>query len=147
MELVAEIIDTINSKTSSCQESVDKAINQALTLILNDMMTKGDDINASMICSVDGIPWASKTEDSFDQDRFAAMSGALLALSDNLAVEGDKGETNNVLIEGKNGNIFILHASNNLLLTVFTRGNSSLGISLAYARHAIETISAIMENS
>lgn len=146
MELVADIIDTISSNTSACHESVDSATNQALTMVLNDMMTKGDDINAAIISSVDGVPWATKTEEDFDQNRFAAMSSALLALSDNLAVEGKKGETNNVLIETKNGNIFILHAAKNLLLTVFTKGNANLGISLAFARQATETISALIDN-
>ena len=146
MELMTEIIDKIRTSNVNSDDSVDSSINQALSLILEDMVCKGDDINAAMICSVDGVPWASKIEDGFDQNRFAAMSGALLALSDNLASEAEKGETNNVLIEGKQGNILVLHASDNLVLTVFTQGNSNLGISLAYARQGIETISALMDS-
>jgi len=147
MELMAEIIGKLQNNNYIYDESVDSAITQALLLVLDDLMTKGDDINAAMICSVDGVPWASKIDDDFDQNRFAAMSGALLALSDNIADEAKKGETHNVLIEGANGNIFVLHAATNLLLTVFTMGNSNLGISLAFARQATETITALIENS
>lgn len=146
MELMAEIINNISNSDIN-ENGVNDALSQALTLVLDEMMGKSDDINAAMICSVDGIPWAIKLESGFDQNRFAAMSGALLALSDNLAREGNKGETNNVLIEGANGNILVLHAGKNLVLTVFTRGNSNLGVSLAFARQATETISALVENS
>lgn len=146
MELMAEIINNISSGDTN-GDGVNEAMSQALALVLDEMMGKGDDINAAMICSVDGIPWATKLESGFDQNRFAAMSGALLALSDNLAREGNKGETNNVLIEGANGNILVLHAGKNLVLTVFTRGNSNLGVSLAFARQATETISVLVENS
>jgi len=146
MELMSALIDKLSDSHIDNETGVDTGIQKALGIILDDLVSKADDICASMVCSVDGVPWASKMDDGFDQNRFAAMSGALLALSDNLAQEADKGETNNVLIEGKKGNIFVLHATENLVMTVFTISNSNLGFSLAYARQAIETIAAVVES-
>lgn len=73
------------------------------------------------------------------------MSSALLALSDSLVQESNKGKTENVLIEGDQGKIFILHASPKLLLTVFTQKQTNLGMSLAHARQATEQINALVE--
>lgn len=98
-----------------------------------------------MVSSIDGIAWAERLRKGFDQHRFAAMSSALLALSDNLAREGQKGATQNVLIEGDKGKIFVMHAGENLLLTVFTGSSANLGMSLAHAKQAAEKISYLAD--
>lgn len=144
MELITEIIDKISGNSSEQSSEISDVISQELSNILGIMMENGDDINAAMISSVDGIAWAKKISDDFDQHRFAAMSSALVALSDNIAQEGQKGETLNILIEGASGNIFIMHAGSNLLLTVFTKGESNLGISLAYAKQATQNIESLV---
>lgn len=140
MELLSKVISEISGTSSSHSEQVSCVIREELTHILSELMERAEDISSAMISSVDGIAWAQMLDEGFDQHRFAAMSSALLALSDNLAREGNTGSTKNVMIEGDNGKIFVMHAGNNLLLTVFTKAGANLGIPLAFAKQAAEKV-------
>lgn len=147
MKLLNQAIDKISGDNALNDNGVATEVSQQLLTILDEMMDRGEDINAAMVSSLDGIAWAEKLGKGFDQHRFAAMSGALLALSDNLAKEGEKGLTNNVLIEGETGNIFLLHAGQGLILTVFTKAKGNMGMSLAHAKIATQTISILMDDN
>ncbi|MBI1423868.1 MAG: hypothetical protein GC149_10420 [Gammaproteobacteria bacterium] len=145
MRIITDVIEQISHKSPSQTSQVDELLNQELSSILDALLETTDDITAAIISSVDGLSRAQRLKNDMDEHRFAAMSSALLALSDNLAKESKKGQSENLLIEGSHGKIFILHASPSLLLTVFTRQGANLGMSLAYARQATEEISALVE--
>jgi predicted regulator of Ras-like GTPase activity (Roadblock/LC7/MglB family) len=145
MRIIKDVIEQISHSAPGKTTQVDELLNQELSTILDSLLASTDDISAAIISSVDGLSRAQRLTQEMDEHRFAAMSSALLALSDNLAREGKKGQSENLLIEGSHGKIFILHASPNLLLTVFTRQGANLGMSLAYARQATEEISALVE--
>ena len=146
MNLLNQAIDKISGDHALTENGVSPEVSQQFLMILEDMMERGEDINAAMVSSLDGIAWADKLGKDFDQHRFAAMSGALLALSDNLAKEGEKGLTNNVLLEGEMGNIFLLHAGAGFVLTVFTKSKNNMGMSLAHAKIASQSIATFMED-
>ena len=116
------------------KEQVSKVVQRTLTNILTEMMDDCLDIVGAMVSSADGLAWAQKLQPGLDHHRFAAMSSALLALGDNVIKESHNGSTQNVLI---------MHVGKTLLLTVFTRASSNLGMSLAHARKAIEEISEL----
>lgn len=143
MRLLTEVIETISSNSSERDGDASTLMHRELHKILTEMMDRSGDMDGAMVSSVDGIAWAEALREDLDKHRFAAMSSALLALSDTLVSEGQKGRTQNVLIEGENGNVFVMHAGADLLLTVFTKGKSNLGISLAYAKQAAEAISCL----
>jgi predicted regulator of Ras-like GTPase activity (Roadblock/LC7/MglB family) len=143
MRLLTDVINKISTESSNTKAEVSAIINRELTEILDQMMLKTEDVSAAVISSLDGIAWAERIDKGFDQHRFAAMSSALLALSDNLCQEASTGETQNVLIEGANGKIFVMHAGSSLVLTVFVRPGANLGITLAYARQATNAIAAL----
>jgi len=145
MRIINDVIDQISNTHLGQDKQTQEILEQELNKILENLFASTEDISAAIISSVDGLAKAQRLEAEMDEHRFAAMSSALLALSDNLASEGKKGNTENVLIEGTNGKIFLLHAGPEHLLTVFTNNNASLGMSLAYAKQATEQISALME--
>lgn len=145
MRIIKDVIEQISHNTQGKPSQLDEVLNQELSVILDSLLETTDDIMAAIISSVDGLSRAQRLTTDMDEHRFAAMSSALLALSDNLAKESKKGQSENLLIEGSHGKIFILHASPTLLLTVFTRQGANLGMSLAYARQATEEISALVE--
>lgn len=145
MRIIKDVIEQISHNTQGQLSQVDELINQELATILDSLLETTDDIRGAIVSSVDGLSRAQRLASDMDEHRFAAMSSALLALSDNLAKESKKGRSENVLIEGSHGKIFILHASPTLLLTVFTREGANLGMSLAYARQTTEEISALVE--
>jgi uncharacterized protein len=144
MQFIREIIDNIGAKPHV--NATDPAlVTKQLDSILSTLLLSTDDISGAIVSTVDGNAKAQKLADNMDENRFAAMSSALLALSDNLAAESSKGATENVLIEGNHGKILIMHAGPQLLLTVFTRQGANLGMSLAHARVATQQLSAVME--
>jgi len=140
MQLLTEVIEKISDNSSTHEKDVTAVINKELLEILDQMMLQTEDIAAAMVSSIDGIAWAERLQSGFDQHR---LSSALLALSDNLCQEADSGDTQNVLIEGASGKIFIMHAGSNLVLTVFVKHGGNLGITLAYARKATKQISSL----
>lgn len=144
MQLLTDVINQMSDSSHSHKTDVTAEINKQLTEILDQMMLQSEEIAATMISSIDGIAWAERLEAGFDRHRFAAMSSALLALSDNLCQEANTGQTQNVLIEGMGGKVFIMHAGSNLVLTVFVKEGANLGITLAYARKATSQIASLM---
>ena len=147
MEVLSQAINKIIDESALNENGVAVEINRQLLIVLDEMMDRGEDIDAAMVSSLDGIAWAEKLSKGFDQHRFAAMSGAMLALSDNLVKEANKGQINNVIIESENGHIFLLHAGQDLILTVFTRSKDNLGMSLAHAKIATQTISVLLNKN
>ena len=143
MQLVSDIIERLSGESVSHAEDVSTNIRHRLTEILNELVSAGSGTTGCMISSSDGIAWAQHLQPGFDQHRFAAMSSALLALSDNLCDETHEGSIKNVVIEGDKGRVLVMHAGANLLLTVFTTHSATLGMSLAHAKRAAEAIASL----
>jgi predicted regulator of Ras-like GTPase activity (Roadblock/LC7/MglB family) len=136
MNLVEDIISTV-TRTSVGPAA---AKEDALNTIVHDLVEDTSDIVGALVTSLDGVPKAQRLPPGFDARRFSAMSSALLALSSTMAREAGKGETVNVLIEGKEGNTYVLHAGDQLVLTVFTTIKPNLGLTLAHARRAADRV-------
>ncbi len=136
MDLVSEIINKVGS--ASHDEGREDRRAECMQ-ILRELLNDSDDIMAAMITTADGHPWAEVLPHGFDAKRFAAMSSALIALSSTLAREAQKGKTMNVLIEGMEGNIYVMHAGS-MVLTIFTKIKPNLGLTLAHARRVADQI-------
>ncbi len=143
MESISKIIDKVSDESASHSNDVSRVIQKKLSYILNSLISDCNEITSAMISSSDGIAWASHLNEGLDQHRFAAMSSALLALSDNLVTETNKGKTKNVILESTDSNVFVMHAGSNLLLTVFTKSDANLGMPLAHAKKASEEIETL----
>jgi len=136
MSLVDDIINRVAG--ASAGESGTKE--DALNAIVQELVEDSSDIVGALVTSVDGLPKAQRLPPGFDARRFSAMSSALLALSTTMAREAGKGETMNVLIEGREGNTYVLQAGSHLVLTVFTSVKPNLGLTLAHARRAADRV-------
>ncbi len=140
MESISEIIDKVSHESEEHSNDISRVLQKKLTSILNELISNCGEITSAMVSSSDGIAWASYLQKELDQHRFAAMSSALLALSDNLINETNDGYTKNAILESDKGNVFVMHAGSNLLLTVFTKSGANLGMPLAHAKKASEEI-------
>lgn len=144
MNVVSEVIDKISENSSASRNAVSGLLAQRIVAILDELCENGGDIMGCLVSRADGIALGHKLPDDFDVHRFAAMSSSLLALGDTFAKEASKGLINSVLVEGIEGNIYVVHAGPNLVLTIITQKNSNLGMTLAYARRAVERIGELM---
>ena len=143
MESIATLLDKVTDEQHIHHSSVSKVIHVKLARVLTDLMDACNEICGAMVSSADGMAWEQRLKADLDQHRFAAMSSALLALSDNMVKEAHQGTTKNALIESDGGNIFVMHAGGKLLLTVLSNPNSNLGMSLAHAKKAAEEIETL----
>jgi predicted regulator of Ras-like GTPase activity (Roadblock/LC7/MglB family) len=134
---ISSLVERIQSSgTSALSDDFRAQLNTLLTALVDE----SSDILGALVTSSDGHAWGQVLPAGFDGKRFAAMSSALMALSDTLAREAKKGPTVNVMVEGMEGNIYVLHAGKNLSLTVFTNIKPNLGLTLAQARRAADRI-------
>jgi predicted regulator of Ras-like GTPase activity (Roadblock/LC7/MglB family) len=143
MEVVSEIIQRVSEDNYSHPTNLSKVIVVKLANVLSELVSDCSDIVGAMVSSSDGHALAERIPQEMDKNRFAAMSCALLALSDNLIKEAHQGTPRNILIESGQGNIFVMHAGSDLLLTVFTKMNSNLGMSLAHAKKVADEIESL----
>ncbi len=144
MDVTSEIVDKVTHQHHG-QRAPDEIIANILAT-LNSLKNDSDDIVAAIVTSSDGLPWAQVLPDDFDVKRFSAMSSAILALSITMAREAGRGDTKNLMVEADNGNIYVLQAGPTLLLTVFTKATTNMGLTLAHTRGAAEQVDQIKIN-
>lgn len=140
MTIEKDISSLVERISSSGTTGLTDEFRAQMDTLLHELVEESSDIVGALVTSSDGHAWGQVLPPGFDGKRFAAMSSALMALSDTLAREAKKGQTVNVMIEGMEGNIYVLHAGKNLSLTVFTNIKPNLGLTLAQARRAVDRI-------
>ncbi len=143
MTFVTDIIDKANEEGASHPTDISRRFQDQLSNILAEVIDDCADIVSAMVSSSDGMAWAQKLQGDLDPHRFAAMSSALLALADNVIRETHEGAVRDVLIQSDAGNVFIMHAGSNLLLTVFSTATNNIGMPLAHTRKGAEDIAAL----
>ena len=116
----------------------------ALKTILNSLSASSGDIQASAVVSTDGLMIASNFPAGLDEDRLAAMSAALLAMGERTARELDRGNLDQVFIKGEHGNIVMLSAGNEGVLTTLTSQNAKLGLVFLDMKRAAQEIARII---
>ncbi len=143
MTFLNDMIDKVSEGGTQHEDTVSREVRHTLSATLAEMLDDCDDMLGAMVSASDGRALAERLQSGLDKHRFAAMSSALLALSDNVIRETHGGSVRNVLIQSDDGNIFILHAGSGLLLTVFSQPDANLGMSLAHASKGAADIAAL----
>lgn len=145
MDVIKEIIDKQGEGEFTDLEKYSKVLKMKLERILEKLVDECDEITAALVSGVDGMAWAEYTKGKLDENRFAAMSSAVLALGDNLIKEIHQGQVKKVLIESNGGNVFVVHAGSSLLLTVITHEKANIGMPLAHANSVSVEISELVQ--
>lgn len=137
MDIVNDIIDKVQHQGESAS---DAAYLEFVQNNLTEMVESNTDIVGAVLTSSDGHAMAQHLPANFDPKRFAAMSSALQALSTTLVREAGKGGLRNVLLEGEEGNVYLLSVGAKQVLTVFTASKPNLGLTLAVARRFAQIV-------
>ena len=116
----------------------------ALKTILNTLSSSSGDIEASAVVSTDGLMIASNFPAGMDEDRVAAMSAALLAMGERSAAELNRGGLEQVFIKGEKGNLVMLAAGHEGVLTTLTSPRAKLGLVFLDMKRAAEEIARII---
>jgi predicted regulator of Ras-like GTPase activity (Roadblock/LC7/MglB family) len=110
--------------------------------VLRGLNALSQDIEASAVISADGLIMAAVLSTETDQDRFGAMCASLLALADRAAQEIGRGQLKQVLVEGEQGTMLLVHAGPDAVLAVAARPTVNLGMVFLEARKAAQKVQA-----
>jgi len=115
-------------------------IETTLKPILSKLNSVSQEIEASAVMTRDGHTLASKIRKDVNPDRLGAMCASLLSLSDKTAKELSRGNLKQVLIEGDQGCVLVVHIGKHAVLAVVSKPSSNLGMVFVEARKIAKEI-------
>ena len=115
-----------------------------LDAVLEELHKNGNDVEASAVMSNDGLLMATNLPDSYEENRLAAITAAIVSLSARAAGDFHRGCVTQVLIRGDRGNFVISKAGSDAVLVVLTPKTSRLGITFIDCQRAADEIESIL---
>jgi len=112
--------------------------------LLKKLLGAIPEVKAAAIVSAEGLPIASALPQGVDETRIAAMTAALLSLSERAIIEMNKGDFDQLYVKGSDGYLLILQAGPNAVLTVSTTKDVRLGLILLDCRRTCEKIAQLI---
>lgn len=95
---------------------------------IKGLATTTPDVQASAVVDNDGLMIASALPQDADEDTVAAMSAALLGLSERIASELGRGDLEMVMVRGNDGYSIISRCGPDAVLSILTSSNAKLGL-------------------
>lgn len=120
---------------------------EELQEILKELETEVPEIEASSVVSAEGLPIASALPKNVDEIRVAAMTAALLNMSDRASVELDKGTLNHIILKGDKGYLISMAAGENAVITVSATKDARLGYLLLFIERTAKKIQETLERT
>ena len=117
---------------------------ETLDDLLKKLLGAIPEVKAAAIVSAEGLPIASALPQGVDETRIAAMTAALLSLSERAIIEMAKGDFDQLYVKGSSGYLLILQAGPNAVLTVSTTSEVRLGLILLDCRRTCEKIAQLI---
>jgi predicted regulator of Ras-like GTPase activity (Roadblock/LC7/MglB family) len=117
---------------------------ETLDELLKKLLGAIPEVKAAAIVSAEGLPIASALPQGVDETRIAAMTAALLSLSERAIIEMAKGDFDQLYVKGSSGYLLILQAGPNAVLTVSTTSEVRLGLILLDCRRTCEKIAKLI---
>ncbi|HEX2045042.1 MAG TPA: roadblock/LC7 domain-containing protein [Actinomycetota bacterium] len=119
----------------------------ALAQALDDFLAVSPEVEAAAVVSADGLPMASALPAHVEEDRLAAMSAALLILGERAASGLGKGELSQVLVEGDDGYVVLMSASDQAVLVVVAATGAKAGLLLFEMRRMAARVADVMAST
>ncbi len=120
---------------------------QACKQELENLVAREANLDAALLCSVDGLPVAYAANVELEADAISAMCSSMLSLGDALAVQGDDDNCIQVVTQSRNRTIALIHAGDDMLLALMGSRQLKLGMLLGHARKEVEIIIDLMNKS
>ncbi len=113
-----------------------------LTYILKDLRQKVEGMQASAVVSKEGLIVASDLSEGISEMHLAAMSAILLSTSENLLVELKKGSLDVCIVQGNEGDRFVIMDAGLDFILVAILGNfTRMDIAFTEMRNSARRIS------
>jgi len=101
---------------------------EQISKLLKNLSTTTPDIEAAAVVDNDGLMIASALPGDVEDDRVAAMSAALLGMSERITRELQRGSFSLVMIRGSGGFTIVSRCGPDAVLTVLATDTAKLGL-------------------
>lgn len=115
-----------------------------LTKMVKTISTSIADVEAAAIVDNDGLLMASSLPQEMENDSVAAMSAAMLGMSERIVSELRRGNFEVVMLRGGDGYVFIARCGPEAVLTLLANSKAKLGLVFLEAARAAKEIARIV---
>jgi predicted regulator of Ras-like GTPase activity (Roadblock/LC7/MglB family) len=115
-----------------------------LNQIMSQALRSTPGLEATAMVSIDGLIIASVLPKGIEEDRIAAMTAAILGLSERTAKEMKRGSLEQIYIKGDNGYVMIVAVGSQAVLTAIVGEDTKLGLLFVNLKDMAEKIEAIL---
>lgn len=123
---------------------IDAKIQSKMRSVLRDIVNRVPGVDASAVISRDGLSTATILGEHVDADQLSAMCAALLGLSDTTANELQLGKLKQVLLDGADGLLLLVHIGKTHVLAVSATPKVNLGLCLIEAKKSAHALSLML---
>jgi len=114
--------------------------------VLSEICENVTKVEAALVATAEGLPIAAELPGKVDDLLIGAMTAAVLASSARASEELQKGQLDTILIQSKEGMIFIKGLENGVL-TVLAKADVNVGLVLLFMDKACKQIAKIISKS
>ena len=114
---------------------------------LEQLVEREQHLDAALLCSVDGLPIAYASTLEIEADALSAMCSSMLSLGDALAIQGGDDNCIQVVTQSMGRTIALIHAGDEMLLSLMGSRELKLGMLLGHARKEVEVIIELVNKS
>jgi hypothetical protein len=122
-----------------------KNMRKEFETVLKDLEASAGDIEGSAIVRSDGLVVAFAMPKSTDETLVAAMSAALLNIGTRTVKELARGDLERVIVGGSKGDVVLLGAGRDSILSSITRMGANLGLILVEMKKTSSKLADIIQ--
>ncbi|MEW5870858.1 MAG: roadblock/LC7 domain-containing protein [Chloroflexota bacterium] len=115
-----------------------------LAQALRNLIDNSTDIQGVAVISMDGLVISAELPGKMDQARVGAVAAGILNLSGRSAGQLGRGDLQQTLIQGTDGNVIITYAGKNAVFVALTGANVNLGMAFLEAREGAQRVAEIL---
>ncbi|OPY24741.1 MAG: Roadblock/LC7 domain protein [Methanobacterium sp. PtaU1.Bin242] len=113
--------------------------------LLNELLERAPgDVSGVAVLRPDGLMIASSLPGNTDEKRVAAMAAAMVGTSQRTCDELDRGDLNQVVIDGATGKAILSYAGKKAVLAALSPAEVNLGLALLELERTAEKVKEIM---
>jgi len=117
---------------------------EQISKLLKSLTSSSADVEAAALVDNDGLMIASALPADVEDDRVAAMSAALLGMSDRIVRELGRGTFELVMIRGSDGYTILVRCGPDAVLSVLAARTAKLGLIFLDANRSAKEISRLI---
>jgi len=121
-----------------------KNMRRDLETVLKDLEATAGDIEGSAVVRSDGLIVAFAMPRTTDESLVAAMSAALLNIGTRTVKELARGELERVIVSGNKGDVVLLGAGRDAILSATTKIGANLGLVLVEMKKTSNKLATMM---